>query len=115
MSSLSDAERDASDAVRALAGLSAMLNRSSTTPVDPELDEIRRTLLALAENGGNAAVRVLAYLRMARGAGDGEAVAVPPRLGLWRDWVPPRGHVFGRTVAEPRIGGVHPRRCDPGE
>lgn len=115
MSSLSDAERDASDVVRALAGLRGMLNRSSMIPADPELDEVRRTLLALAENGGDAAARVLAYLRMVRGAGDGEAVAVPPRLGPWRDWVPPRGRMFGCSGAEPRIGGVHPRRCDPGE
>jgi len=40
---------------------------------------------------------------------------VPPRLGQWRDWVPPRGHVLVGTGPERRISEVHPRRCDPGE
>jgi hypothetical protein len=60
---------------------------------------------------------VVAYLREQRGAGDGEMAAVPPRLGQWREWVPPRGHLFGVSVDVPRPNGVlpQPRRCDPGE
>jgi hypothetical protein len=73
-------------------------------------------LLSLAEDGGIAATRVLAYLRELRGAGDGETVAVPPRLGQWRDWVPPRGQLFGATMGARRIDEVpQPRRSDPGE
>jgi hypothetical protein len=115
VSSLSDAERDACDVVQALAGLAALLARTGES--DPAADEdARRTLLRLARDGNGAAVRVLAYLRTLRGAGDGEAVAVPPRLGPWRDWVPPRGHVFGYSRDERRIDEVHHRRCaDPGE
>lgn len=115
MSSLSDAERDACDVVQALAGLAALLARPTGDRRDPAADDARRTLLRLAEDGGTAAVRALAYLRTLRGAGDGDAAAVPPRLGPWREWMPPRGHVFGYTGAAPRVGEVHRRRADPGE
>jgi hypothetical protein len=113
VSSLSDAERDASDAVQALAGLAALL--AWPTDQDPAVDHAQRTLLSLAEEGGAAAARVLAYLRTMRGAGDGDAVAVPPRLGPWRDWMPARGHVFGYVPNAPRVGEMHRRRADPGE
>jgi hypothetical protein len=118
---LSDAERDACDAVQALAGLAALLRRPigdvpALDASDPAVADARRTLLSLAEDGGVAAARVLAYLRVLRGSGDGEAVAVPPRLGQWREWVPPRGHLFGTTVGARRIDEVpQPRRSDPGE
>jgi len=59
---------------------------------------------------------VLAYLRTLRGAGDGDAVVVPPRLGPWREWVPPRGLLLGGgPVPERRVGEMQPRRADPGE
>jgi hypothetical protein len=115
VTSLSDAERDACDVVQALAGLAALLARPTDEQRDPALDDIRRTLLSLAENAGAAELRVLAYLRSLRGAGDGAEAVVPPHLGQWRNWVPPRGNVFGPTGAEHRIGEVHRRRCDPGE
>ncbi len=128
MSSLPDAERDARDVVQALAGLAALLARPTpgatdrdpaldgNAPDDKALDEARRVLLHLAEDGASAARRVLAYLRTLRGAGDGEAVAVPPRLGQWRDWVPPRGVLLGGPGTPRRIGELpRPRRCDPGE
>jgi len=118
---LSDAERDACDVVQALAGLAALLRR----PLDdlPGFDtddrgyeDMRRMLLGIAEDGGVAATRVLSYLRELRGSGDGEAVAVPPRLGAWREWVPPRGHLFGSYAGSREIDEVpHPRRSDPGE
>jgi hypothetical protein len=82
----------------------------------PTLARVRATLRDLAEDGGVAAVRVQSYLRTLRGAGDGEAVAVPPRLGQWREWVPPRGYLLGSGLApERRVGEMHPRRSDPGE
>jgi hypothetical protein len=112
VSGLSDAERDACEVVQALSGLAALLARPPGDRADPAMADARRTLVRLAAGGGEAAVRVLEYLRTMRGAGDGEAVTVPPRLGMWRDWVPPRGHVLGRTGVE-RIGEVH--RPDPGE
>jgi hypothetical protein len=115
VSGLSDAERDACEVVQALAGLAALLARSAGDQEDPAMADARRTLVRLAENGGAAAIRVLDYLRTVRGAGDGEAVAVPPHLGQWREWVPSRGHLTGRTGVPRRIGEVHPRRCDPGE
>jgi len=114
VSSLSDAERDANDVVQALAGLAAVLGRPAGDQ-EPSDDHTRRRLQSLAEDAGVAAARVLAHLRTQRGAGDGEAVAVPPRLGLWREWVPPRGHVFGYTTNPARVGEVHRRRSDPGE
>jgi hypothetical protein len=117
VSSLSDAERDACDVVQALAGLAAVLARPAGDRPDPEVDDARRTLLRLAEDGNTAAVRVLAYLRALRGTGDGDLIAVPPRLGMWREWVPPRGHVLGSAAPAPRIGEVHHHRMrsDPGE
>ena len=115
MSGLSDAERDASEVVQALAGLAALLGQPAGDEADPATENARRALVRLAEGGGEAAARVLDYLRTLRGAGDGEAVAVPPRLGLWRDWMPPRGHVLAVTGVERRIGEVHRRRADPGE
>ena len=117
MSGLPDAERDACEVVQALAGLAALLNRR-TAGADPAAsdDDTRRVLLSLAEDGGVAARRVLAYLRSLRGAGDGDAVAVPPRLGPWREWVPPRGMLLGDRVTPRRVGEIpQPRRCDPGE
>jgi hypothetical protein len=115
VSSLSDAERDACDVVQALAGLAALLALPAGGRPDPELEDARRTLLNLAQDGNTAAVRVLSYLRALRGAGDGEAAAVPPRLGMWRDWVPPRGDLFGSAHGT-RIGEVHHRRrSEPGE
>ena len=79
VSSLPDAEQDACDVVRALAGLAALLRARNV-----EVDDDVRVLLRLAEDSGLAAGRVLAYLREVRGAGDGVAVSVPPRLGPWR-------------------------------
>jgi hypothetical protein len=121
MTGLSDAERDACDVVQALAGLAALLRRPvddlpGPDPRDPAFADLRRTLLSIAEDGGGAATRVLAYLRELRGAGDGEAVAVPPRLGQWREWVPPRGQLFGPPTGVRRTDEVpQPRRSDPGE
>jgi hypothetical protein len=117
VSSLSDAERDACDVVQALAGLAALLARPVGDVSELEWEDARRTLLRLAEDGNAAAVRVLAYLRGQRGAGDGEAVAVAPRLGPWRDWVPSRGYLFGGYDDRiPRVDEVHHRRrADPGE
>ncbi|MGK5678988.1 hypothetical protein [Actinoplanes sp. URMC 104] len=121
MTSLSDAERDACDAMQALAGLAALLRRPAADvpgldPADPAADDVRRLLLGLAEDGGEAAGRVLAYLRELRGAGDGDLAAVPARLGPWREWVPPRGHLFGLAPARPAPNEVpQPRRSDPGE
>jgi hypothetical protein len=121
MAGLSDAERDACDVVQALAGLVALLRRpvddlTGLDARDPAFDDARRTLLGIAEDGGLAATRVLAYLRELRGSGDGETVAVPPRLGPWREWVPPRGQLFGSTVGVRRTDEVpQPRRSDPGE
>ncbi len=121
MTSLSDAERDACDVLQALAGLAALLRRSAADapgldPGDPAADDARRLLLGLAEDGGEAAARVLAYLRTQRGAGDGDLAAVPMRLGPWREWVPPRGHLFGLAASRPTPNEVpQPRRSDPGE
>ena len=118
VSSLPDAERDASDVVQALAGLAALLRscESGADLGDPAMAEARRLLLCLAEDGGVAATRVLAYLRALQGAGDGAAAAVPSRLGPWRDWVPPRGNLFGSIGTVRRVGELpQPRRSDPGE
>ena len=117
MTSLSDAERDACDVVQALAGLAARLRRpAGDQPGDEAADDVRQLLLGLAEDGGLAAARVLAHLRERRGNGDGELAMVPPRLGDWRDWVPPRGHLFEVAPDARRPDGVTPRRrSDPGE
>jgi len=118
---LPDAERDACDVLQALTGLAGLLRRAVADPPgpdrrDPDVDDARRVMLNLAEDGGVAAARVLAYLRELRGAGDGEAYAVPPRLGEWRDWVPPRGHLFDVAGGLPRANEVpQPRRSEPGE
>jgi hypothetical protein len=112
VSSLPDAERDAGEVVQALAGLAALLRKDGV-----EVDDETRMLLSLAENGSLAATRVLAYLRELRGPGDGEAAAVPHRLGQWRDWVPVRGHVLSDRSRGHRIDEIpnHPRHGDPGE
>jgi hypothetical protein len=116
---LSDAERDANDVMQALAGLVALLRRPAADlpgAADPLSDDQRRLLLRMAEDAGLGAARVLAYLRDQRGNGDGDLAAVPPRLGLWREWVPPRGHLFGVPSDVPRRPDeVRHRRADPGE
>ncbi|GAA4956475.1 hypothetical protein [Actinoplanes utahensis] len=112
MTGLWDAERDASEVARALAGLAALLREAGRDG----LDDDRRLLLSMAENGGAAAERVVAYLRRQCRPGDGEMATVPPRLSAWRDWAPSRGHLFGTPGASRHTGGVpQPRRCDPGE
>jgi hypothetical protein len=113
VNSLPDAERDACDVVQALAGLAALLRN----PV-VELDDENRVLLMLAEDGGLAAARVLAYLRALRGPGDGVGATVPPRLGPWRDWVPTHGYILGDRSRGSRIDEEvpnRPNRGDPGE
>jgi hypothetical protein len=121
VTSLSDAERDACDVMQALAGLAALLRRpAGDLPgldlSDPADEDTRRLLVGIAEDGGLAAARVVAYLRAQRGPGDGEQAAVPRRLGPWREWVPPRGHLFGVAADVQRSNGVpQPRRSDPGE
>jgi hypothetical protein len=122
VSSLPDAERDACDVLQALAGLAAVL--AGPLPGGPDhgdrderaIEDARRAMLSLAQDGGAAAQRVLAYLRALQGPGDGESAAVAPRLGPWRNWVPPRGDLFGGVRAVHHIGD-HPqhRRADPGE
>lgn len=122
MSNLPDAERDASDVAQVLAHLAALLTRPlpGETPAADQPDravaEARRLLLHLAEDGGAAAERVVSYLRSLRGHGDGEAAAVAPHLGPWREWVPPRGHLLGSPGTAHRIGELpESRRADPGE
>src|SRR5689334_2287655 len=113
VSGLPDAERDAGEVVRLLAVLAARLRAR-----DADLGEERELIALLAEDGGAAASRVLAYLRALQGAGDGVATAVPPRLGPWRDWVPPRGNLFGTAAGPPTRVEEFPRprrRRDPGE
>jgi hypothetical protein len=112
VSSLPDVERDAGEVVRALAGLTALLRKGGV-----EVDDETRVVLNLAEESGLAAARVLAYLRDLRGPGDGVAVAVPPRLGPWRDWVPTRGHMLKSRSHPHRIDEIpnQPRGGDPGE
>ncbi|BCJ42673.1 hypothetical protein GCM10010168_05850 [Actinoplanes ianthinogenes] len=119
MTGLWDAERDAGEVVRALTGLAALLGRDATDPgPDQETLRIVRQLVA---NGAASAARVQEYLHGQGAAGDGDAVAVPPSLAPWRDWVPSRGHLFGSrrghgTRSVRRINEVpQPRRCDPGE
>jgi hypothetical protein len=107
--------------MQALAGMAAVLRRPAgevpgLDPYDPAAEEARRLLLSIAEDAGAASARVVAYLREQRAAGDGELVAVPRRLGPWREWTPSRGHLFGATPSVPRADGVpQPRRSDPGE
>jgi hypothetical protein len=113
VSSLPDAERDASEVVQVLAGLAALLRGR-----DLGLDDDTRVMLTMALDGGASAARVLAYLHALQGSGDGAATAVPARLGPWREWVPSRGHLFDETAAGPRIDELprrHHRRRDPGE
>jgi hypothetical protein len=111
VSSLPDAERDASEVVQLLAGLAALLRGR-----DLVLDDDARVMLHMALEGSVSAARVLEYLHVLQGSGDGVAAAVPPRLGPWRDWVPPRGNLLGEKAGAPRIElPRHRRRHDPGE
>ena len=112
MSDLPHAEQDAREVVQALAGLAALLRGADVEP-----DDETQILLTLAENGGLAAGRVLAYLHDLRGAGDGVAASVPSRLGPWREWVPSRGELFGDHGRTSRVDEIphQPRRGDPGE
>jgi hypothetical protein len=100
VSDLTEVERDAQLAAQALARLSAYVRCRG--------DERDSAALNLADEGAVAAERVLAYLREVRGKGDGVAAAYPPRLGPWRDWVPPRGHLLDRQ-------NVRRAHGDPGE
>jgi hypothetical protein len=121
VSSLPDAERDALEVVEVLVDLATLLahplpGESDADRDDRALAEVRRILLRLSEDGGEAALRLLDYVRGLRGPGDGAAVQVAARLGPWREWVPPRGHLFGAPGVAHRISDLpHPRRSDPGE
>jgi hypothetical protein len=122
VNSLPDAERDACDVLQALAGLAAVLARPLPgEPHDDEkdrraLEDARRVMLSLAQDGGESAQRVVAYLRSLQGPGDGASASVSPRLGPWRNWVPPRGNLFGNARAVHHIGDSGGRRrADPGE
>ena len=112
VSSLPDAERDASEVAQLLAGLAALLRGR-----DLVLDDDARLMLTMAMEGSMSAARVLEYLHALQGSGDGAAAAVPPRLGQWREWVPPRGNLLGETAGAPRIEELPRRRRghDPGE
>ena len=112
MSSLPDAERDAGEVAQLLAGLAALLRGR-----DLVLDADARVMLNMALEGSLSAARVLEYLHALQGSGDGAAAAVPPRLGQWRDWVPPRGNLLGAAADAHRIEELprHRRRHDPGE
>jgi hypothetical protein len=100
---LSEIERDAALMAEVLAGLSAYLRCKG--------DGKGTAAVHLADEGTAAARRVLAYLRELRGNGDGVAAQYPPRLGPWREWCPPRGHVLDSPAR--RVDTR--RRCDPGE
>jgi hypothetical protein len=102
---LSDVERDAVQAAEALAGLADHLAFRG-----PDIGD-DRVFRALADEGSAAAERVLTYLRQLRGPGDGAAIALPTRLGPWRNWCPPRGHVL--RAPDERVPGRG--RGDPGE
>ena len=130
MSELPEVERDALQVAEALAGLIHQLAAMGFQEREAARFEHdgTRVMWALAEEGSAAAERVLEYLRGLRGPGDGVATAYPPRLGLWRDWVPPRGDVLRRPDASARYhesagpvpnqaGGVLPSigHGDPGE
>jgi hypothetical protein len=108
MRDLSDVERDALQAAETLAGLAARLRWS---PAASE-DGAGRPLWEVAEEGGAAAGRVLSYLRTRRGPGDGAATAYPPRLGPWRQWCPPRGHLMVDSGQDAIRRFLH---GDPGE
>lgn len=105
MSDLSDMERDAQQVAQALASLTAFVRLRG--------DGGRDALRMIAADGADAAERVLAYLRELRGSGDGGAAAYPARLGPWRDWCPPRGHVFEGHPPERVV--ARRWRGDPGE
>ncbi|GAA4592544.1 hypothetical protein BJY16_000670 [Actinoplanes octamycinicus] len=119
MTGLWDAERDAGEVVRALTGLAALLGQDAADPGPDQ--ETLRLVRQLVANGAASAARVQAYLHEQGGAGDGDAVAVPPSLAPWREWAPSRGHLFTSrrspgTLSVRRINEVpQPRRCDPGE
>jgi hypothetical protein len=121
VSSLPEAQRDAAEVHQALSGLVALLSRLPGARdvhgrPDPVLEDARRALAGMAEDAAVSAERVVAYLQSLSRAGDGEAFAVPLRLGPYREWVPPRGYVFGAPDAAHRIGELpQPRRADPGE
>jgi len=110
VSSLPDAERDAAHVLQVLTSVAALLRGH-----EPVLDDDVRVMLTMALEGSVSATRVLEYLRNLQGCGDGAAAAVPPRLGPWRDWVPPRGHLLADTAGAPRIQELPRRRHDPGE
>ncbi len=107
MSDLSEVERYAQQAADALAMLASRLASGRTDPDAYDYAALR----ALAEEGAIGAAQVLDYLRRLRGAGDGAATAYPPRLGPWREWCPPVGHVLGGDGANSR----RMWRGDPGE
>ena len=122
MSSRPDAERNAFEVVETLVRLADLLaqplpgEQDAADRSDLALAEARRVLLKLAEDGGVAAQQLLDYVRALHRPGDGEAVLVAARLGPWREWVPPRGHLFGVPGVAHRISELpHPRRSDPGE
>ena len=111
VSSLPDAEREAADVLQVLTGLAALLRGRELV-----LDDDARVMLTMALEGSVSATRVLEYLRALQGCGDGAAAAVPPRLGPWRDWVPPRGNLLADTAgARVRQLPRPHRRHDPGE
>lgn len=126
MPGLPDAERDASEVVRILAGLATALERpgaelEALERLGAEHEALQRpgaeleALVEFAREGGEAAGRVLDYLRELRGAGDGAAAAVPARLGPWREWMTPR---FSGVRHPPQQRHDLPRprrRRDPGE
>jgi hypothetical protein len=105
-SDLTAVERDAVQVAEALAGLADHLAARG-----PELGDGDVVFRAMAAEGSAAAERVLAYLRQLRGPGDGAASAVPTRLGPWRNWCPPRGHV----LRDPGGRVPHGGHGDPGE